>query len=61
DRNNNAIVDPGEVVGSSTRAGTAIDTINNINQSGNYILQVYQFSGNTSYRLTFDHFNTPFP
>ena len=60
DRNNNGIVDSGEVVGSSTRGGTAVDTINNLNQSGNYILQVYQYSGNTGYRVTFDHYNTPF-
>ena len=60
DRNNNGIVDAGEVVGSSTRGGTAVDTINNITQSGNYFLQVYQFSGNTGYRVSFDRFNTPF-
>ncbi|MEO1144786.1 MAG: pre-peptidase C-terminal domain-containing protein [Cyanobacteria bacterium J06638_22] len=60
DRNNNGVVDPGEVIGSSTRAGTAVDSINNINRSGNYLLQVYQFSGNTAYRVTFDRFTTPF-
>ncbi|MEO1211492.1 MAG: pre-peptidase C-terminal domain-containing protein [Cyanobacteria bacterium J06638_20] len=60
DRNNNGIVDAGEVIGSSTRGGTAVDTINNLTRSGNYFLQVYQFSGNTGYRVTFDRFNTPF-
>jgi hypothetical protein len=60
DRNNNGVVDSGEVVGSSTRSGTAVDSINNITLSGNYFLQVYQFSSNTAYRVTFDRFNTPF-
>lgn len=60
DRNNNGIVDAGEVVGSSTRGGTLSDSINGLNQSGNYFLQVYQFRGNTNYQVRFDHYTTPF-
>ncbi|MEH2352074.1 PPC domain-containing protein [Nostoc sp.] len=60
DFNNNRIVDANEVVASSTRGGTASDVISNITSSGNYFLQVNQFSGNTSFNLTFDHFTTTF-
>lgn len=60
DGNNNGVVDSGEVVASSTRGGSLSDTISNTNLSGNYLLQVYQFSGSTNYRVTFDHFTTPF-
>ncbi|WP_445628301.1 PPC domain-containing protein [Nostoc sp. DSM 114167] len=60
DFNNNRIVDANEVVASSTRGGTTSDVISNITSSGNYFLQVNQFSGNTSFNLTFDHFTTTF-
>ena len=60
DRNNNGIADAGEVIGSSTRAGRNPDAITNINQSGNYFVQVYQFNGNTPYSLLMDHYRTPF-
>jgi hypothetical protein len=60
DGNNNGVVDSGEIVASSTRGGSLSDTISNINLSGNYLLQVYQFSGSTNYRMTMDHFSTPF-
>ncbi|EKV00459.1 hypothetical protein Lepto7375DRAFT_2573 [Leptolyngbya sp. PCC 7375] len=60
DNNSNGIVDAGEVIGSSTRAGNASELISNITQSGNYFVQVYQYNGNTPYSLTMDHFNTPF-
>ncbi|MEH1829779.1 MAG: PPC domain-containing protein [Nostoc sp.] len=60
DFNNNRIVDAGEEIARSTRGGTTSDVISNINQSGDYFLQVQQFSGNTGYSLTFDHFTTPF-
>ena len=60
DRNNNGIVDNGEVIGSSTRGGRGSELISNINQSGDYFVQVYQYSGNTPYRLTMDHYTTPF-
>jgi len=60
DRNNNRIVDPGEVLRISSNGGRLIDRINRIEQSGNYYLQVYQFSGNTPYRLAFDLYATPY-
>ncbi|GFE70786.1 pre-peptidase C-terminal domain-containing protein [Chroococcus sp. FPU101] len=60
DSNNNRIVDSGEVLRSSTLGGTSSDSINNFNDSGNYFLQVYQYSGNTSYAVTFDHYPTSF-
>ncbi|MCC5638671.1 pre-peptidase C-terminal domain-containing protein [Nostoc sp. CHAB 5844] len=59
DSNNNRIVDSGEIVASSIRGGTASDVISNIRDSGNYFLQVNQFSGQTGYSLAFDHFTTP--
>ncbi|MBC1237316.1 PPC domain-containing protein [Nostoc sp. 2RC] len=60
DLNNNRIVDPGEEIARSTRGGTTADVISNINLSGDYFLQVQQFSGNTGYTLNFDHFTTTF-
>ncbi|MDF5707457.1 MAG: PPC domain-containing protein [Nostoc sp. S4] len=60
DSNNNRIVDAGEEIARSTRGGITADVISNINLSGDYFLQVQQFSGNTGYSLTFDHFTTPF-
>ncbi len=60
DFNNNRIVDAGEEIARSTRGGTTADVISNITQSGDYFLQVQQFSGNTGYDLTFDHFTTSF-
>lgn len=60
DANNNQIVDPGEVVGSSTRGGTLSELISGLDRSGNYFLQVYQYSGNTNYRVTFDHYTTSY-
>ncbi|MBD2497911.1 PPC domain-containing protein [Nostoc sp. FACHB-280] len=59
DSNNNRIVDSGEIVASSTNGGNVSDVISNIRDSGNYFLQVNQFSGTTGYRLAFDHFTTP--
>ena len=60
DYNNNRIVDSNEVLRSSTLGGTSSDSINNFNDSGNFFLQVYQYSGNTSYNVTFDHYPTWF-
>lgn len=60
DSNNNRIVDAGEEVARSTRGGTTSDVISNITASGDYFLQVNQFSGQTGYTLTFDHFPTTF-
>lgn len=58
DSNNNRRVDAGEVLRSSTLGGNASDTISNFDLSGSYFLQVYQFSGNTSYNVNFDHYAT---
>ena len=60
DSNNNGIVDAGEEVARSTRGGTTSELISNINLSGDYFLQVNQFSGSTAYTATFDQFATPF-
>lgn len=60
DSNNNGIVDSGEVLGTSANAGTTPDSINGTDLSGNYFLQVYQWSGNTNYNLTFDHYTTSY-
>lgn len=59
DFNNNRIVDAGEEIARSTRGGTTSDVISNIRESGEYFLQVNQFSGQTSYQVAFDHFTTP--
>ncbi len=59
DSNNNRIVDAGEVVESSTTGGISSELISNINLSGDYFLQVNQFSGNTNYSVAFDYFTTP--
>ncbi|MFN6528486.1 PPC domain-containing protein [Nostoc sp. ChiSLP03a] len=60
DFNNNRIVDAGEEIARSTKGGTTSELIPNINQSGDYFLQVTEFTGNTNYNVTFDHFTTPF-
>lgn len=58
DTNNNRIIDSSDAIVSSTRGGTAVDSIR-LDDAGSYFAQVYQFSGNTNYSLTFDHFTTP--
>jgi hypothetical protein len=58
DTNNNRIIDPSDAIVSSKRAGTAPESIR-LDDAGSYFAQVYQFSGNTNYNLTFDHFTTP--
>ncbi len=53
DANFNRTVDPGEVIGSSTRTGTASEQINLSNlAAGDYYVRVYQVSGDTNYNLT---------
>ncbi|MDZ8107811.1 MAG: hypothetical protein RM338_19630, partial [Nostoc sp. DedQUE12a] len=44
----------------SARSGITSELISNINQGGNYFLQVTEFSGATNYNVTFDHFTTTF-
>ncbi|MDZ8035743.1 pre-peptidase C-terminal domain-containing protein [Nostoc sp. DedSLP04] len=59
DYNNNRIVDAGEEVARSTSGGITSEVISNTNLSGNYFLQVNQFSSiQTAYTLTFDQFTT---
>lgn len=58
DANENRIVDEGEVVASSTRGSSTDEFIGNIG-AGNYYLQVYQFSGNSDYTLSFDYTYVP--
>ena len=59
DINNNGLVDSGDVIRTSTSGGSLSESISDINLSGDYFVQVYQFSGDTSYTLTLDHFSTP--
>lgn len=60
DVNNNGIVDAGDELRRSSRGGTNADSINGFDLSGNYFLQVYQYSGDTSYRVTFDQYRTSY-
>ena len=57
DANGNRIVDQGEELVRSAFGGTTPDHIS-LDDAGNYFLQVYQWSGSTSYTLEFDHFTT---
>jgi hypothetical protein len=57
DINGNRIVDSGEELVRSAYGGTHPDSIT-LDDAGDYFLQVYQFSGNSSYTLDFDHFTT---
>lgn len=60
DSNNNGIVDANEVIESSTGLGSRSESITGIDTSGDYFVQVYQYSGNTNYTLSFDHYTTSF-
>ena len=51
DRNNNGIVDAGEVLKSSTVLGTGSESIHANLAQGVYAVEVYQYTGNTSYNL----------
>lgn len=53
DTNQNDIVDEGQIYASATSAGTNIDIVS-LNEPGDYLVEVYQFSGNTDYTLQFD-------
>lgn len=59
DFNNNAIVDDYEVQQSSTFGSTTSEFMST-DLSGNYFVQVYQYSGDTNYTLGFDHFTTTY-
>ena len=60
DFNNNGLVDSGEVIGTSTSGGSLSELISDIDLSGDYFVQVYQFSGDTNYTLNLDYFTTPY-
>lgn len=53
DANDNDIVDPGEVFDFSYNGGTASESITDI-PTGDYFLQVYQYSGDTDYEVIFE-------
>lgn len=57
DFNNNRIVDSGEVVASSTNNGTSSELIQEFTGPGDYFVQVYQYSGETSYELKFTSYS----
>ncbi|NEO43588.1 MAG: peptidase [Moorea sp. SIO4A3] len=59
DINNNGLVDSGEVIRTSNGFGIGSEEILDINLSGDYFVQVYQFSGDTNYTLNLDYFTTP--
>lgn len=53
DGNYNGIVDPGEVIASSTRGGTDSESINLDGlEEGHYFVDVYQYSGDSFYTLS---------
>lgn len=54
DANNNDIVDSSEIIASSTLGSTESESILGIENPGDYLLQVYQHSGETSYELSFE-------
>jgi hypothetical protein len=59
DVNGNGVVDPGDLLRSSTNPGTQTDSIR-LDAAGNYLVQVYQAStDSTKYNLAFDYFTTP--
>ncbi|MEH1965159.1 PPC domain-containing protein [Nostoc sp.] len=60
DFNRNGRVEAGEEIARSIKGGITSDIISNINDAGEYFLQVDQFKGSTNYTLSFDQFTTPF-
>ncbi len=56
DYNGNNIIDLDEVLASSINGGSESESISGIEDPGDYFLQVYQYSGDTNYQLTFDHY-----
>jgi len=57
DINRNGIFDSNDQIVSSTYGGTTSESIN-LDDAGNYFLQVYQYSGDTNYTLAFDNYST---
>ena len=60
DLNNDSVIQSNEIIGSSTMGGSFNELISGIQDPGTYQLQVYQFSGDTTYTLNFDHYTTFF-
>lgn len=50
------VAEPGETVAGSYAANNYNELIANFQEPGNYFLQVYQYDGETPYRLGFDHY-----
>ncbi len=58
DYNGNNIIDiDDEVLASSTNFGSESELISVFQDPGDYFLQVYQYSGDTDYQLTFEHYD----
>lgn len=55
DHNHNNVVDFGEVYATSTNLGSSSEHIS-LDQQGEYFVEVYQYSGDTSYTLQFDQY-----
>jgi hypothetical protein len=51
DTNKNYAIDPGEVIGSSTKGGTLAEAINTQLNPGDYFVRVYPYSGIPDYTL----------
>ncbi|HEY9852219.1 MAG TPA: pre-peptidase C-terminal domain-containing protein [Leptolyngbyaceae cyanobacterium] len=52
DFNGNGVVDAGERIASSALSGTSPEQINTTLDAGDYFIQVFQYSGSTSYNLS---------
>ncbi len=57
DYNLNGIIDPGEIIASSTHSNSWNEALNRNLEAGNYFVQVYQYSGNTNYQLRMSAFD----
>ena len=53
DTNQNDIVDEGQIYASGTSPGSNTEIVS-LNEPGDYLVEVYQFSGDTDYTLQFD-------
>ena len=54
DSNNDGVVQTSEIIAFSTNKGNSNESILEIDIPGTYLLQVYQYSGNTYYTVNFD-------
>ena len=53
DTNQNDIIDEGQIYASGTSPGTNTEIVS-LNEPGEYLVEVYQYSGDTDYTLQFD-------